>query len=205
MQPSAGELGQRDVAADHDLFRRPGHALQAEPQRMQALVHHAALNKVGRLRMMQQHAVEHAGVLQCPTHHLRRGDRAFAIRQCDGAAVDDLRDLGEFLALASFRDRADRHDAGHASPLRLQHNQFGRGAGVHRRIGLAKSPDHGEAAGDCCGRRGRDCLVFLEARLAGANAGVDQPGTHDQPGCVDRLVSRSICGIDGGNRAAIKE
>src|SRR3989441_802699 len=41
MHAPAGELGEQDVARDHDLLRRGGDSLQAKPRRDQALVHHA--------------------------------------------------------------------------------------------------------------------------------------------------------------------
>ena len=42
VQPAAGDLGQADVAGDHDVLGRRGHAARPEPHRLEPLVHHAA-------------------------------------------------------------------------------------------------------------------------------------------------------------------
>lgn len=43
VQPAAGDLGQLDVAMNHDLLGRRRHAPQPQPHAFDPLVHHAAL------------------------------------------------------------------------------------------------------------------------------------------------------------------
>ena len=46
VQPAAGELGQGDVAVDHDFLGRGRHAAQAQPHALEAFVHDAAAGQV---------------------------------------------------------------------------------------------------------------------------------------------------------------
>ncbi len=108
VQPAAGDLGQADVAGDHDVLGRGGHAAEAQPHRLEPLVHHAADGQLGHLAVLHDHAVEHLGVLECPAHQRGRGDRRAVVGEGDRAAGDQLAELGQLLALAALADRADR-------------------------------------------------------------------------------------------------
>ena len=99
VQPAAGQLGQGDVAVDHDLLGRGRHAAQAQPHALEALVHDAAARQVEVLAVAEDGLVEHAAVFEGPPHDLGADDGRTVVGEGDRAAVDQAADLGQFLAL----------------------------------------------------------------------------------------------------------
>ena len=64
--PAAGQLGQGDVAVDHDLLGRRRHAAQAQAHALEALVHDAAARQLEVLGVAEHGLVEHAAVFHAP-------------------------------------------------------------------------------------------------------------------------------------------
>jgi hypothetical protein len=90
MEPAAGDLGQADVARDHDVLGRRGHAAEAEPHRLEPLVDHAADGQLGNLAVLHDDAVEHFRVFQRPAHQGGRPDRRAVVSKRDRAAGHQL-------------------------------------------------------------------------------------------------------------------
>ena len=96
VQTSAGDLGKADVARDHDVLGRRGHAGNAESRRFEAFVHHAADGQLGHLAVLHDDAIEHRGVFQGATHERCRRDRRTVVCEADRAAGDKPAKLRQF-------------------------------------------------------------------------------------------------------------
>ena len=87
-------------------------------------MHDASFNQFGDLRMIEDRAIEHAGVLHGPPHDLGVGDGVFCIGKGDGPPFDQLTDLGQFLTGVVFCDRTQRIDIAVVCPFGLQEHEF---------------------------------------------------------------------------------
>ena len=183
--PTAGDLGQADVARDHDVLGRRRHAGESQPHRLEPFMHHAADGQLGDLAMLHDHPVEHLGVFEGPTHQVGRGDRRPIIGERDRPAGDQLAEFRQLFALASLADGPDRKDVRLPGSLSLEHDELGGGLGVDRGQGVGHAGDGGHPAGQGGTGAGGDGLILLIPGLAEMDVDVDQAGTDDHPPGVD--------------------
>ena len=185
VEPAAGDLGEADVAGNHDVFGRGRHSGQAQLHRLEPLVHHAADGQLGHLAVLHDHAVKHLRVFERPPHQRGRGHRRAVVGESDRAARDKLAKLGEFFPLASLAHRADGIHMGLPRPLSLKHDELGGALRVDRGDGVGHAGDRGHAARERGLRSGGDRLVLLVAGLAEVDVEIDQAGADDQAVGVD--------------------
>ena len=180
VQAAAGGLGQGDVAAGHHVFGGGGDARQAQHQRDQPFVHHAALGQLADLGVVEHRLVEHQAIFEGPPHQLGVVDRGAVVAEGDRPGLDQLADLGQLLSLAVLADagRRRRRWQWPAWAAWWWTNStvpwLSMGGSV---LGMQAIEVKPPASG---GRRaGVDRLVLLEARLAEVHVHVDQPGRDD--------------------------
>ena len=185
VEPAAGDLGQADVAGDHDVLGGGGHAAQAEPHRLEPLVHHAADGQLGHLAVLHDHPVEHLRVL--------RGPGASATAEATGAPssvkatappATSWPSSASSSPLPSLAHGADRD---RRSPCRARWawrttNSAAAWLSMAGMV-LGMQATDGHAAGQRGGGAGGDRLVLLVARLAEVDVDVDQArGRRSAPG-----------------------
>ena len=85
-----GDLGEADVAGDHDVLGGVWHAGKSQSHRLETLVHDAAHGELGHLAVLHDHAVEHLGVLEGAAHQGGRGDRCAVVGEGHGTTGDKL-------------------------------------------------------------------------------------------------------------------
>src|SRR5208283_4726972 len=185
VQPAARDLGEADVAGDHDVLGGVWHAGKSESHRLETLVHDAANGELGHLAVLHDHAVEHLGVLEGAAHQGSRGDRRAVVGEGHGTTGDKLTKSRQFFALAALAHGAYGIDVGLASALALEHDKLGRGLAVDggNRVGHAGHRCHPSRQGGR-GTRG-DGLILLVAWLSQVDVNVDQPGAYDQSAGID--------------------
>ena len=108
---AAGQLGERDVALDHQRLGDAGNPAQAERRRVIALVRDAVALERRVLAVIDDRHAEHAGVLERPPHQQRRRHRPAVVGERDASGGLLLAELGQLLALRAERHGADRIDA----------------------------------------------------------------------------------------------
>ena len=105
---AAGQRDEAQVALQHDGFGRFRNAVQAEPRRQFAVIHHAFADQVRIFGVMHDQHVEIARVGQGAPHHLRIGDALDAVGEGDGAGGLQKADLGHLLAFEALGQRRHR-------------------------------------------------------------------------------------------------
>src|SRR5207249_2863281 len=180
MHAPAGELGEQDVALDHDLLRRGGDSLQAKPSRDEALVHHAPRRERWLLAVVGDRDIEGAGVLERGAHQVARGDGLAVVRDGDRPRPYHLAELRELLAALAHRDRADRVDAGEPGAQRLAHDEADGGLVVGDGVRVGHGAHGREPARHSRARPGRDGLFVLVARLAEMDVDVHESRRDDR-------------------------
>ena len=161
MDPPAGGFGQQDVAADHHIFRRAGHAGQTQQQRNEPLVHHAPLGQFAHFGMIENWAVEHQRIFERPPHQFGVVNRRPVVGETDRAGLNELAELGKFLPFAIFADAGDDVHVALIGPRRLMLNEFDAGLRIDRRLGIGHAGDRGKSAGQCRRGAGGDRFIFL--------------------------------------------
>ena len=189
VQPAAGQLGQRDVAVDHDLLGRRRHAAQAQPHALEALVHDAAARSARGPRQWLSTALSNIRqysrarrMISALTTGEPSSVKATAPPSTSppiSASSSPLRPLvtapiGKTLAL----------------PARSAWRKTNSAAAwlSSGRLGVGHAGDRGDAAGQRRRGAGGDRLVLLAARLAQVDVHVDQAGADDLAGGVDGAV-----------------
>ena len=123
-------------------------------QRDQPFVHHAVLGQLADLGVVEHRLVEHQAVLEGPPHQLGVVDRGAVVAEGDGAGLDQLADLGQFLAFAVLAHAGDDEDVAVAGLGGLVADELDGALAVDGRIGVGDAGDRGEAAGQRRGRAG---------------------------------------------------
>ena len=128
---AAGQLGEAQVALEHDGLGFARNAGKAEPSRDLTLVHHPVLCELRLFQMMDDEHAEILGVGEHVPHHLGVGEARLSVGEGDGARVAEQPDLGHLLALQALGHR--RHGM-HVDLRRIScaaHNEIDQGR--HRR------------------------------------------------------------------------
>ena len=170
----AGEAGQRQVALQRDGLGLARNSRQAEPARIEALVHDAAGGEVAILRLLRQKHAEVARIGERPPHDERACDGVAAIGEGDGAGLAQQAELGHLLAGQAAGHGGCRMDVdGRRLAGGAQHELDQRHV-VDGRLGVGHHDDGGDAARRGGLARRGDRLAVLGARLADEDAAVDE-------------------------------
>jgi hypothetical protein len=187
VQVRARQLGQHEVAGDHDLFRGGGLAGEPELGRDDALVHRGVAGQVAVFRMADDGRAEGQGVLHGAAVQLRVHHALAVVGKGDAAGLGLLGHLGELGALEVLRHRADRVHAHDALDARARQDVVGDRAVVVDGERIGHAAHRGEPARRRRARAARDRLLVLVPGLAQVDVHVDQPGAHHLARRVDRL------------------
>jgi hypothetical protein len=166
---AAGQLGQHDVAVDHDVFGNRRHAAQAQPYAHLTFIHDPALSQFKNLSMDEYRLVEHLAVFQCPPHDLGAGDRRPIVSERHRPAGHQPADLRQFLPGSILGHCADRENVAIAGPLGLEDDELRLRLSVKRRLGIRHTRNRRNPAGHRGGGSRFDCFILLAARLAQVN------------------------------------
>ena len=201
----AGQPRQDHVARHQRLFRRRRNSAHAEERGVVALVHDAAVVEVRVLFVRDDGDAQHRRILERAAHQLRVVDRLAVVAHSDAAGRAQIGKLGQRLALQPLAHRADRIDAAGAVARRFGDDHLGHGALVVRRNGVRHRADRGVAARHRGPRAGGDRLLVLLPRLAQMRVQVDEPGSDDETGGVDRVDVRLDLLVDARDRAVLDQ
>ncbi len=186
----AGEIGEGDVARDHDLLGRRRDPPEPEVRRHEALVHHAALAERGVLGVRDDRATERLRVLERPAEEGRVHHRPPVVGVRDAAGLGQLPELRQLPPREPARHRADGVHAHDAPGPRLREDVVRHGAGVVDRLRVGHARDRGEPARRRRPGAARDRLLVLLPRLPEVDVDVDESGGDHPPPGVDRLGAR---------------
>jgi hypothetical protein len=120
-------------------------------------------------------AVDHAGVSHGPTHHEAVRDRPGAIGEAHGACFLEQRHLGEVAAGAALGDGTIGIDLDALLEARAPRDKLDHRRIIDRRQGVGQAGEAGDAARGRGDRAARKRLLVLCTRLAELHAHVDQP------------------------------
>ena len=125
VEGAAGQLGERDVALDHDRFGRRRGSRAGRATRRRTLVRDAVAFERRVLAVIDDRHAEHPGVLERAAHQQRRRHGPAVVGEGDAAGRLLRAELGELLAARAERDRADRIDAREAGFAPPSQDQLG--------------------------------------------------------------------------------
>ena len=203
MIAAAGELGETQVALEHDGLGLARNAGEAKPRRHLALVHHAVLGERRLFQMMDDERAEILGVGEHVPHHLGVGEARLAVGEGDGAGVAQETDLGHLLALQALGHRRHGMHVDARRVARAAHDEVDQRHVVDDGLGIGHADDGGDAAGGRGPARGGQRLAVLVPRLAGEHQHVDEAGSEHMTAAVDHL--RITYGAGGYARADIED
>ena len=196
MIASAGQLGEAQVALEHDGLRFARNAGEAEPGRDLALVHHAVLCERRLFQMMDDERAEILGVGEHVSHHLGVGEARLAVGEGDGAGVAQETDLGHLLALQALGHRRHGMHVDLRRVARPAHDEIDQRHVVDDGLGVWHADDGGDAAGRSSPARGGQRLAVLMARLAREHQHVDEAWRENVAGAVYELRVTNRVGSD---------
>jgi hypothetical protein len=98
------------------------------------------------LAVLRDQGVEHLGVLERLAHHRSVRDADAVVAERDGAARVHRAELGQLLALAPLRDRADGQHVGQVHAFRFAADELDHALVVQRGLGVGHAADGREPA-----------------------------------------------------------
>ena len=187
-------LGQHDVAGDLHLLGGAGGAAQAQQRGVVALVHHALVDQVDVLAVVEHRHAKRGAVLHRKAHQQRVHHGLAVVGDGDRAGLGHVADLGHVLALEALGHRADGVDV-HAAALGLGliDDEGGDHGVVVDGGGVGHAAHRGKAAGRRGARAAYDVLLVLLTGVAQVAVQVHHAGHHIQPLGVHNL---SVLALD---------
>ncbi len=180
------ERQQRDRLVD-DRHRR-----QPEPRGHRPARGDAAATQGCVLRPPPDREAEGLRVLQRAQQHLRVGDRDVGLREADAARLAELGHLGQRDARETHRQRAEWMDLRVVQRPRSMLQHLHEAGLVERRIGIRRTNERRDAAGQRRVELGLERGPVLGARLAQPRRQVDEARAHHQTGRVERAARPEV-------------
>src|SRR5258708_9710382 len=180
MNASATELGQQDVAHNHELFPCSWPARQSKDRTPMTLVHHTVAHEIVVLAVVEHGEVKHGGILDRAAHQFMILYTMGVIGDRNDAEWYHRSNRRHFFAGKTSGDRTGSKyvDAG-GLPCPIQNPGYSARI-VGGRTGVGHADNGSKSTRRRCLTAGRDGFFMRLARLAKMNMHVDQSGSNDQ-------------------------
>ena len=185
MNPAAIAADQLEDGVQGYRLGTDRHARQAQPPRDRPAVRHTAARQKRVLGPQPDGESETARVLHRTRHDLGINQCLIGLRKPHAAGLGQLSHLGQHFALQTDSERTQRIEVRLIKTARPMLEHLDQTWLIKDRIGIRRTDQTGDTAGECGLHLGLERRLVLKARLAQTRRQIDQARADHQPAGID--------------------